>query len=179
MPEELVQDTVQENLDIKVENKPEANADSGLLQEVMAKKAAIKELQAKLAEHEAASEKRRQEQLSDDGKKDELIAELNSKVEKLEGEYTRLSKYEDDEKTSLVTSIASDEAEAEELSKESLSTLRLLNKKIATKPSEAPTARGSVGNQPPPKDWTKLSPDELRSSWGDIVKDAISRGNKN
>ena len=67
MPEEQVQDTVQENLDIKVENKPE-NADSGLLQEVMAKKATIKELQAKLAEHEAADEKRHHKQLSDDGK---------------------------------------------------------------------------------------------------------------
>jgi len=112
MSEEKVQESVQENLDIKVENKPET-ADSGLLQEVMSKKATIKELQAKLAEHDTANEKSRQKQLSEDGKKDELIAELNSKVDKLEGEYTRLSKYEDDEKTNLIASIASDEAEAE------------------------------------------------------------------
>ena len=114
MSEEKVQETVQENLDIKVENKPEA-ADSGLLQEVMAKKATIKELQAKLGDYETANEKARQKQLSEDGKKDELIAELNTKLEKMEGEYTRLSKYEDDEKANLVTSIASDEAEAETL----------------------------------------------------------------
>ena len=132
MSEEQVQESVQENLDIKVESKPEA-ADSGLLQEVMSKKATIKELQAKLAEHDTANEKTRQKQLSEDGKKDELISELNSKVEKLEGEYTRLSKYEDDEKTNLIASIASDEAEAEELSKEKLSTLRLLKNKIAAK----------------------------------------------
>ena len=67
MSEEQVQESVQENLDIKVESKPE-NADSGLLQEVMAKKATIKELQAKLAEHETANEKARQKQLSEDGK---------------------------------------------------------------------------------------------------------------
>ena len=79
MSEEQVQESVQENLDIKVENKPEA-ADSGLLQEVMAKKATIKELQAKLDEHNTANEKARQKQLSEDGKKDELISELNSKV---------------------------------------------------------------------------------------------------
>ena len=79
MSEENVQESVQENLDIKVENKPEA-ADSGLLQEVMAKKATIKELQAKLAEHDTANEKTRQKQLSEDWKKDELIAELNAKV---------------------------------------------------------------------------------------------------
>ena len=124
MSEEKVQESVQENLDIKVENKPEA-ADSGLLQEVMSKKATIKELQAKLAEHETASEKRRQKQLSDDGKKDELISELNSKVDNLTGENTRLSKYENDEKINLITSIASDEEEAEELSKEKLSTCLL------------------------------------------------------
>ena len=173
MPEEVVQDTVQENLDIKVESKPEANADSGLLQEVMSKKAAIKELQAKLAEHETASEKRRQKQLSDDGKKDELISELNSKVEKLEGEYTRLSKYEDDEKTNLITSIASDTGEAETLEKESLATLRLLKSKIASITPEAapsPSARGSVGNQPPPGDWTTMDAGERRKNWSDILK---------
>ena len=168
MSEEKVQETVQENLDIKVEDKPEV-ADSGLLQEVMSKKATIKELQAKLAEHDTANEKSRQKQLSEDVKKDELISELNSKVEKLEGEYTRLSKYEDDEKTSLIASIASDDAEAEELSKEKLSTLRLLKAKIAAKSPEVPTARGSVGYQPP-ADITKMSAEDRKKNWGDIIK---------
>ena len=168
MSEEKVQDSVQENLDIKVENKPEA-ADSGLLQEVMAKKATIKERDARIAELEAGEEKRRQNQLSEDGKKDELIAELNTKVDKLEGENTRLSKYEDDEKTSLIASIASDDAEAEELEKESLSTLRLLKNKIAAKTPEAPTARGSVGNQQP-LDINKMSPEERKKNWSDVIK---------
>ena len=168
MSEEQVQETVQENLDIKVESKPDS-ADSGLLQEVMSKKATIKELQAKLAEHESANEKTRQKQLSEDGKKDELIAELNSKVNKLEGEYTRLSKYENDEKTNLIASIASDEAEAETLEKESLSTLRLLKNKIAAKTPETPTARGSVGYQPP-ADITKMSAEDRKKNWGDIIK---------
>ena len=177
MSEEKVQETVQENLDIKVESKPEA-ADSGLLQEVMAKKATIKELQAKLGDYETANEKARQKQLSEDGKKDELIAELNTKLEKMEGEYTRLSKYEDDEKTSLIASIASDEAEAEELSKEGLSTLRLLKNKIAAKTPEAPTARGSVGKQPPPMDWTSIDPKEAKRNWSDILA-AAQRKMKN
>ena len=170
MSEEKVQETVQENLDIKVENKPEA-ADSGLLQEVMSKKATIKELQAKLAEHDTANEKTRQKQLSEDGKKDELIAELNTKVDKLEGEYTRLSKYEDDEKTNLIASIASDATEAEQLENESLSTLRLLKSKIASATPETPTptARGSVGNQPPPEDWTNMDERTRRKNWGDIL----------
>ena len=172
MSEEQVQDTVQENLDIKVENKPE-NADSGLLPEVMAKKATIKEQAAEIAELKAEKETRRQKKLSDDGKKDELIAELNSKVDNLTGENTRLSKYEDDEKTNLIASIASDEAEAETLENESLSTLRLLKSKIASITPEAapsPSARGSVGNQPPPGDWTTMDAGERRKNWGDILK---------
>jgi len=172
MSEEQVQDTVQENLDIKVENKPE-NADSGLLPEVMAKKATIKEQAAEIAELKAEKETRRQKKLSDDGKKDELIAELNSKVDNLTGENTRLSKYEDDEKTNLIASIASDEAEAETLSSESLSTLRLLKSKIASATPEttpSPTARGSVGNQPPPEDWTKMDERTRRRDWGNIIK---------
>ena len=114
MSEEKVQETVQENLDIKVENKPEA-ADSGLLQEVMAKKATIKERDARIAELEAADEKRRHKELSDEGKKDELITELNAKYEKIETEYTRLSKFEETEKLRLIDSITSDKDEKNEL----------------------------------------------------------------
>ena len=174
MSEEQVQETVQENLDIKVESKPE-NADSGLLQEVMSKKATIKELQAKLAEHDTANEKARQKQLSEDGKKDELIAELNSKVEKLEGEYTRLSKYEDDEKTSLVASIASGEEEAEELSKESLSTLRLLKNKIVREPrQEIPSTRGAVGANVSGKPWGDMNDEERRAYYTHKANEQIN-----
>ena len=168
MSEEQVQESVQENLDIKVESKPEA-ADSGLLQEVMAKKATIKEQAAEIAELRAAEEDRRQKQLSDEGKKDELLAEYKAGKEKDRTELDRLRKYEDDEKSTLIASIASDEAEEEELKKEKLSTLRLLNKKIATKPSEAPPARGSVGYQPP-ADITKMSAEDRKKNWGDIIK---------
>ena len=171
MSEEQVQETVQETLDIKVENKPEA-ADSGLLQEVMAKKATIKERDARIAELETAEEDRRQKQLSDEGKKDELLAEYKAGKEKDRTELDRLRKYEDDEKTSLIASIASDEAEAEQLENESLATLRLLKNKIASVAPETtptPTARGSVGNQPPPEDWTNVDERTRRKNWGDIL----------
>ena len=174
MSEEKVQENVQESLDIKTESKPES-ADNGLLQEVMAKKATIKDYQAKEvewkakeAQWESAKEKARQKQLAEDGKNVELIAELNQKIEHLSSENTRLSKYEDDEKTSLIASIAADETEAETLSKESLSTLRLLKSKIASKPSEAPPARGSVGNQPPP-DFTKMDKMDVKKNWSNIL----------
>ena len=167
MSDDKVQESVQENLDLGVENKPES-ADNGLLQEVMSKKATIKELQAKLADYESANEKARQKQLSEDGKKDELIAELNSKVEHLSGEYNRLSKYEDDEKTNLIASIAADDKEAEVLSSESLSTLRLLKNKITSKISETPPARGSVGNQIS-SDFTKMDKGDVKKNWTSIL----------
>ena len=174
MSEEKVQDSVQENLGLEVENKTES-ADSGVLQEVMAKKATIKELQAKLAEYDTASEKARQKQLSEDGKKDELIAELNAGKEKDKSELERLRKYEEDEKTTLIASIASDEAEAEQLEKENLATLRLLKNKIASKATEAPTARGSVGNQPPPKNWTEYEGDEAKQAYEAHYNNIIKR----
>ena len=168
MSEENVQDSVQESLDIKTENKPES-ADSGLLQEVMAKKAKLKEYETKIAELESANEKRRHKQLSEEGKKDELITELTSKFDKIEAEYTRLSKYEEGEKTRLIDSITSDEDEKNELSGESLSTLRLIKNKIATKSTDAPTARGSVGKQPPP-DFTKMDAAERKKNWKSIIQ---------
>ena len=168
MSEEKVQESVQENLDIKVENKPET-ADSGLLQEVMAKKATIKERDARIAELEAANEKRRHKELSDEGKKDELITELNAKYEKIETEYTRLSKFEETEKLRLIDSITSDEDEKNELKGESLSTLRLIKNKIATKSTDAPTARGSVGKQPPP-DFTKMDAEGRKKNWKSILQ---------
>lgn len=173
MSEEKVQDNVQENLDLGVENKPET-ADNGLLQEVMAKKATIKELQTEIAEFKSAQEKSRQNKLAEDGKKDELIAELNSKVEHLTGEYTRLSKYEEDEKTNLIASIASDDKEAEELANEKLSTLRLLKNKIASKPAEVPNARGSIGNQKT-YEINKMTSEERQKNWGDILKQYTKR----
>ena len=169
MSEEKVQENVQESLDIKTESKPES-ADNGLLQEVMAKKATIKELQAKLSEYETAQEKTRQKQLAEDGKKDELIAELNAGREKDQSELDRLRKNEEDERSNLIASISANEKEAEELSKESISTLRLLKNKIAAKTPNPPTARGSVGNQPPPKDWANMDKDDKNRNWGDILK---------
>ena len=178
MSEEMKSDSTQVNQENMVENKQETSSDYSLLHEVMQKKEKIKSLEAELAKRDADDEKRRQKQLAEDGKKDELIVELNQKVEHLTSEHTRLSKYEDDEKTNLIASIAADEAEAETLSKESLSTLRLLKNKIAAKPSEAPTARGSVGKQPPPTDWTTLSPKEGKERWADIIA-AAQRKMKN
>ena len=168
MSEEKVQESVQESLDIKTENTPET-ADSGLLQELMKYKSQRNEEREKNALLLAEKDKARQKQLSEDGKKDELIAELNMGREKDKAELERLRKYEEDEKTTLIASIASDEAEAEQLSTESLSTLRLLKNKIATKKSETPTARGSVGYQPP-ADINKMSPEDRKKNWGDIIK---------
>ena len=71
--------------------------------------------------------------------------------------------------TKLIASIAADEKEAESLSKESLSTLRLVKNKIATKPVETPPARGSGGNQPPP-DFMKMDAEDRKKNWKSILQ---------
>ena len=86
----------------------------------------------------------------------------------MSGEYNRLSKYEDEEKTNLIASIAADDKEAEVLSNESLSTLRLLKSKITTTVSEAPPARGSVGNQLP-TDFTQMKKADRKRNWKSIL----------
>ena len=88
---------------------------------------------------------------------------------KIETEYNRLSKFEETEKLRLIDSITSDEDEQNELKGESLSTLRLIKNKIATKSTDAPTARGSVGKQPPP-DFTKMDADERKKNWKSILQ---------
>ena len=45
----------------------------------------------------------------------------------------------------------------------------MLDKKIAAKSPEVPTARGSVGYQPP-ADISKMSAEDRKKNWGDIIK---------
>ena len=48
-----------------------------------------------------------------------------------------------------------------------------------TKPPDSPSIRNSIKSGNLPKDWTTLSPSELRENWGDILQDAINKNKKN
>ena len=121
MSTENVQDTVQENQEIPVENKPESPSNDGLLSEVMAKKATIKEQAEEIAGLKAANENRRTKKLEEDGKLKELLAEFKSENESLKpiaGRY----------KQTLVNGLTSDDERKEYLSTKSVDFLEELTK---------------------------------------------------
>ena len=68
------------------------------------------------------------------------------------------------------------ENKRDEFKDESVKTLRgIVSMLDESKPSEAPTARGSVGNQPPPADWTTLSPKDAKAGWADRLANATRK----
>ena len=72
------------------------------------------------------------------------------------------------------------EEEREQLAKLDLDTLEFVTKKINSAKANAPEVAGNPrGFKEAPKDWTKLSPSELRENWEDIVKSAEARMKKN
>ena len=71
------------------------------------------------------------------------------------------------------------ESKREEFKNESVNTLKgIVSLLDENKPAESPSARGSVGNQPPPADWTTLSPKEAKAGWADRVAN-FTRKQKN
>ena len=68
------------------------------------------------------------------------------------------------------------ENKRDEFKDENVKTLRgIVSMLDENKPSEAPTARGSVGSQPPPADWTTLSPKDAKAGWADRLANATRK----
>ena len=168
MSEEKVQETVQENLDIKVENKPE-NAASRLLQEVMAKKATIKErdaYKAQIAEAANLTLKDNEEFKVLSEKQEAELSELRPYKDKFEA-------IEASTREELLLKLPEDKRE--EFKSESINTLRSVVGMVAEKSPETPPARGSVGNQPPPKHWTEYEGDEAKQAYEAQLNNIIKR----
>ena len=95
------------------------------------------------------------------------LAELSPYREKYEAEMQL-------QKDKLLAKIP--ENKRDEFKDESVKTLRgIVSMLDESKPSEAPTARGSVGNQPPPADWTTLSPKDAKAGWADRLANATRK----
>ena len=67
------------------------------------------------------------------------------------------------------------EDKREEFKSESINTLRSVVSMVAEKSPETPSARGSVGNQPPPKHWTEYSGDEAKQAYESQLNNIIKR----
>ena len=108
-----------------------------------------------------------------------LYEQASSKVESLAANADRWAKYEETKRASLLEKHPEDERER--LSGLDLDTLEFVTNKINNTKANAPEIAGNPRKEykTPPKDWTKLSQQELRENWDDIVKDAVERSKAN
>ena len=108
-----------------------------------------------------------------------LYEQASSKVESLTSNADKWTKYEETRRASLLENHPEDDRE--KLSNLDLDTLEYVTNKINNTKANAPEVAGNPRKEykTPPKDWTKLSQQELRENWDDIVKDAVERSKAN
>ena len=107
-----------------------------------------------------------------------LYEQVSSKVEGLTANADKWGKYEEAKRTSLLENHPEDERE--NLSKLDLETLEYVTSKINNVKANAPEVVGnSRGVKEVPTDWTKMSSDELRNNWSDIVANARAKTKTN
>ena len=108
-----------------------------------------------------------------------MYEQASAKVESLTTNAEKWGKYEEAKRTTLLENHPEDERES--LSKLDLETLEYVTNKINTTKANAPEVAGNPRKdyKTPPKDWTKLSAQERRDNWDNIVKDTIARSKAN
>ena len=131
--------------------------------------------ESRLAELEKSFAKAEESKLKEKEEFKTLYEQASSKVESLTTNAEKWAKYEEAKRASLLENHPEDERES--LSKLDLETLEYVTNKINTTKVNAPEVAGNPRKdyKTPPKDWTKLSAQEKRENWDNIVKDAISR----
>tara|TARA_R100000781_G_scaffold106513_1_gene70553 strand:+ start:382 stop:921 length:540 start_codon:yes stop_codon:yes gene_type:complete len=107
-----------------------------------------------------------------------LYEKVSSDNESLNENAQKWNKYEENRRNTLLESAP--EEERERLAALDLDTLEYVTGKITSSKPNAPEVAGNPrGYKELPKDWTKLSADELRDNWGDIVNQAKDRSKQN
>ena len=107
-----------------------------------------------------------------------LYEKVSSENESLNENAQKWNKYEENRRNPLVESAP--EEERERLAGLDLDTLEYVTGKITSSKPNAPEVVGKPrGHKELPKDWTKLSSDELKENWDDIVNQARNRSLKN
>jgi seryl-tRNA synthetase len=106
-----------------------------------------------------------------------LYEKTAGEMETYKAQADKWTSYETAKREALLDSIP--EEERETMSKLDLETLEFVTSKINNAKANAPEVAG-VSRQPekPIGDWTKMSADDLRSNWEDIVKSAEAKMKK-
>ena len=133
--------------------------------------ARLAELEKKLASAEEAKLKEKEDFKA-------LYEKVSSENESLSATAQKWNKYEENRRNTLLESAP--EEERERLAGLDLDTLEYVTGKLTSSKPNAPEVAGNPrGYKELPKDWTKMSDEDLRNNWGDGVNQAKGRINKN
>jgi len=132
----------------------------------------LAELEKKFAQQEESKLKEKEDFKA-------LYEKVSSENSSLTSNAEKWAKYEETRRASLLEKHAEDDRER--LSKLDLDTLEYVTNKINNTKANAPEVAGNPRKdyKKPIKDWTKLSAQERRENWDDIVKDAMERSKAN
>ena len=135
--------------------------------------------ETRLAKLEKSLSKAEESKLKEKEEFKTLYEQASSKVESLTANAEKWTKYEETKRASLLENHP--EEDRERLSGLDLDTLEYVTNKINTTKANAPEVAGNPRKEykTPPKDWTKLSSQERRENWDDIVKDTVERSKAN
>ena len=133
--------------------------------------ARLEQLEKKLASAEEAKLKEKEDFKA-------LYEKVSSENESLSATAQKWTKYEENRRNTLLQ--AAPEEERERLAGLDLDTLEYVTGKLTSSKPNAPEVAGNPrGYKELPKDWTKMSDEDLRNNWGDVVNQAKGRINKN
>ena len=136
------------------------------------------EAEARLAELESKLAKAEEDKLKEKEDFKALYEKVSSENESLVANSEKWAKYEEAKRTSLIEQHPEDDREA--LAGLPLDTLEYVTSKINSSKANAPEVVGNPrGNKELPKDWTKMSAEDLKNNWDDIVANARNRSRKN
>ncbi len=130
--------------------------------------------EARLAKLESQLAKAEEAKLKEQGKFQTLYEEAEAKMETLESNADKWSKYETAKREALLESVPEDERES--LSKLDFETLEYVTNKINSIKANVPEVAGSP-RQPekPLGDWTQMSKQDKKDNWNTIIANAKNR----
>ena len=161
------------------ETTNESTDNSALIAESKKYRKRSQEAEARIAELESKITKTEDAKLKEKEDFKTLYEKVSSENEALSANAEKWSSYEKDKMAKLIEQHPEEDREA--LAGLPWQTLEYVTNKINNSKANAPEVAGNPRKnyKEVPSDWTKLSPQERRENWDDIVKDAIEKSKAN
>ena len=166
---------------VSEETPQEATTDStdvgALIAESKKYRKRSQDAEARLAKLESQLAKAEEAKLKEKEDFKSLYEKTSGEMETYKAQADKWASYEAAKRDTILESVP--EEERETLAKLDLETLEYVTNKITNAKANAPEIAG-VSRQPNKSigDWTKMTPDDLRDNWEDIVKSAQARMKK-